>query len=896
METISLTERALECLPELPDKSLRLLIGHLRNRERYNEADHAVDQLEQRTGPTGMVMDHRAQILECRGEIEAARALRQQRCRDFPDATAWIQMARHAIDFSAPDTVLGAVDRELAAQDASSIDLEMARCEIALARGRVDDAMTLAMTLYESSPRSSRPGLMLARLALMTGDDKAAVRHLDEVARKFGQRTAQADVERLLREMDGVENQQIGTLANALRRPLPEDRQLHDELEEFFHPTLEEPAIAISPPLEEDTDARVLQTLQDVFGYDELRPGQAEVINRILAGSDTLAIMPTGAGKSLTFQIPALHLGAPVLVISPLIALMQDQLEGLPRPIRENATFVNSSLSSEEMERRKELIRRGEAKLIYAAPERLRQSEFLDLLRSVGVGLVAIDEAHCVSMWGHDFRPDYFFITRALEELGDPPVLAITATATPVMARQIAESLQRPLHEIRTSAYRENLTYSVIRSDNKDAKLRELERLCKSETGSTIIYVQTRRDADDFAALLVQRGCRAVPYHAGLAKEVRARNQRAFLNDQAQIIVATIAFGMGINKPNVRLIVHFGPSSSLEAYIQESGRAGRDGESSRCILLASSNDGGTLRRRANQNRIMIDELRDVYKRLRTMAVGNWVLMDRTAAAELAHDQTSSAVSIGLLEQAGFVRRHMDVGRAITIRWGQRSAESDATNERDRFGQWLGRIAAGSSIITVPTAVACDELDCSPAVLERALRSQIGVTATFGYQSVCLELLPVSETRTREVQKLLDQLHEREMQRVDEIVAYLNGRACRHVHLAKHVGEAIEPCGQSCDICTGGSEVKSVDRRKLRLGDPYYAALVTWRRERARSMTQPAFVVASDRLLESLASIRPTSIQELVRIKGIGQIKAELYGNEIISVVRQVADQERKSAR
>lgn len=894
MDTTDQIDRAVANLNALPETTLRKLIGHLRDVGRFDDASSAIDALGERTGPTGNLLDLRAGLLEAQGEVAAARSLRQERCQHYPESMAWIQLARHAIDFAAPETILAAVDRELANQDTSSIDLEMSRCEIAFARDRLDDAMAMATTLLESSPRSSRPGVMLARLALSTGDVRGAERHLRRVAEKFGARTAQADVERLEREIAAEDAATLQQVIAVLKRPAPEHRQLADEIDAFFNQAPEEPPAPLTDTSTESATPDILRVLQDIFGYDELRPGQAEVIQNAIAGNDTLAIMPTGSGKSLTFQIPALLLDAPVVVISPLIALMQDQLEGLPPGIREYATFINSTLTADEMERRKERIRQGEIKLIYAAPERLRQSEFLDLLRSVGIGLVAIDEAHCVSMWGHDFRPDYFFITRALEELGDPPVLAITATATPLMAKQIAESLHRPLIEIRTSAYRENLHYSVIRSDNRDSKLNELIRLCKAETGSAIVYVQTRDDADQIAATLGQHGCRAVPYHAGMHKDLRARNQRAFLSGDAQIIVATIAFGMGINKPNVRLIVHFGPSSSLEAYIQESGRAGRDGEVSRCILLASTADGGTLRRRANQNQIMIDELRGVYKRLRAAAVGHWVLMDRTTAAELAHDQTSSAVAIGLLEQAGFVRRHMDVGRAITIRWEQRSAESDASQDRDRFGAWLQRISSGSSIITVPTATACNELDCSPAVLERALTAQTGVTAKFGYQSVCLELLPSADARTNDVQRLLDQLHEREMQRVDEMVAYIQGRKCRHQHLARHVGEAIAPCGASCDTCGGGVKVEAADRKKLRLGDPYYAALVAWRRERARSMTQPAFVVASDRLLETLATTRPRTLSDLVRIKGIGQIKAELYGNEIISVVREVSEQERRA--
>ncbi|HRA49010.1 MAG TPA: HRDC domain-containing protein, partial [Thermomicrobiales bacterium] len=379
----------------------------------------------------------------------------------------------------------------------------------------------------------------------------------------------------------------------------------------------------------------------------------------------------------------------------------------------------------------------------------------------------------------------------------------------------------------------------------------------------------------------------------------RASNQRSFLENRMQVIVATIAFGMGINKPDVRLIVHMAPSQSLEAYIQESGRAGRDGDVSRCILLASSADGGTLRRRANQNTIEIETLRRVYRDLRAQGVGKWVVLDRGDVTALTGDQTTSSVCIGLLEHAGFLRRHPDVGRQITVRWGQRSAESDAVQERDRFGRWLGQISAGSSVISVPTASACAELDCAPSILERALTAHAGVTAQFRNQAVCLEILPTNARRTNDVTTMLDQMHTREMKRVDEMVAYMQGSMCRHRHLARHVGERISDCGDACDVCRKQSPsfredrvtLTDTERKKKRLGDPYYAALVAWRRERSREMTVPAFVVASDRLLESLAEAKPSCIEDLGKIKGIGAIKAELYGVEILRVVREVRTQE-----
>ncbi|MDQ2683382.1 MAG: RecQ family ATP-dependent DNA helicase, partial [Chloroflexota bacterium] len=596
------------------------------------------------------------------------------------------------------------------------------------------------------------------------------------------------------------------------------------------------------------------------------------------------------AGKSLTFQLPALVLDGPVVVVSPLIALMHDQLTTLPEPLRSQSTLINSTLHPEEMDRRLYGIERGHYKLIYAAPERFRQQSFLGALRTAGVRLVVIDEAHCVSMWGHDFRPDYFFLTRALEELGDPPTLAVTATATNAMAQQISTSLGRTFSIVRTSAFRENLFYSVERFQKKEDKATRLVELCKETDGPTIVYVPSRKEADALAGQLRYHGVRAVPYHAGMASGQRTSNQNDFLTGSAQVIVATIAFGMGINKPNVRLIVHFAPSRSLEAYIQESGRAGRDGEPSKCVLLYTTGDTATIRRHAGESAVTIEALRTVYRIIRDNAAGRWSLLDRHELAQIADEQEIDVnVAIGLLEQAALIRRHPDCGRVLTLRWSQRSADSDNVAPNDRFGAWLNRVSSGSAIVTAPTATACAELDCSPSVLERAIASHHGIAATFQMPSVCLEMLPASEGKVDMV-AMLDRLMAAQRERAEQMITYLTTTACRHVHLARHLGEKIQPCGTVCDRCTtSGSRSQPLRPRvrEKRRDDPYFAALAQWRTEKARERVVPAFVIASDRLLDKLATERPTTRRALRNISGIGDIKDQEFGEELVELIRSV---------
>ena len=301
---------------------------------------------------------------------------------------------------------------------------------------------------------------------------------------------------------------------------------------------------------EQDVDLR--GALEANFGHSAFRPYQEAIIRQVMAGHDTLGVLPTGAGKSLCYQLPALLLPRPTLVISPLIALMQDQLDGLPPAVYPQATLINSSLDYAEVARRLEGIEAGTYRLIYAAPERLRQQEFLRLLQRVGLSLVVVDEAHCVSVWGHDFRPDYLFIRKALElleETGTPPaVLALTATATAAMQVEIAQQLGRALEPINASVFRPNLRLEVFPCANADAKMRHLVAVCRETPGAGIVYANSRDRCEQLATLLNKQKISAAFYHAGLDRETRRATQESFMLGQARIMVATVAFGMGVTK------------------------------------------------------------------------------------------------------------------------------------------------------------------------------------------------------------------------------------------------------------------------------------------------------------------------------------------------------------
>ncbi|HET89342.1 MAG TPA: RecQ family ATP-dependent DNA helicase, partial [Chloroflexi bacterium] len=427
-----------------------------------------------------------------------------------------------------------------------------------------------------------------------------------------------------------------------------------------FLPTIDQVEVS------EEERALITASARRLFGFEELLPGQLETVACVLRGEDVLTVLPTGGGKSLCYQLPALLAEqGTTLVISPLIALMKDQVDSLPAGVRGRATTINSSLDRDALRRRLEQVADGGYRLLYAAPERLRQPPFLHALRCAGVNRLVIDEAHCVSVWGHDFRPDYLTIGQARQLLGGPPLLAMTATAPPRVRHDVLQHLG-DLRVIAGDMTRPNLRLEVLRARSADDKLAHLLAFCRTERGSGIVYAATRARCEELAALLRRHGVKAVHYHAGIPD--RDRVQDEFMAGHARVVVATVAFGLGIDKPDIRFIVHFAPPPSLEAYYQEAGRAGRDGLPARCLLMYAPADRAVLTRRSRRDALSIQFLREVYRTVKRRAddEGRVRAAVEDLERDLQADSTRVRVALSMLEKADLLQRGPDLPRAAVV--------------------------------------------------------------------------------------------------------------------------------------------------------------------------------------------------------------------------------------
>jgi ATP-dependent DNA helicase RecQ len=433
----------------------------------------------------------------------------------------------------------------------------------------------------------------------------------------------------------------------------------------------------------------VLPLLRTVFGIARLRPGQQEVIDKVLAGQDTLAIMPTGGGKSLCYQLPAKILRGLTVVVSPLISLMKDQLDKL-HGYGMRAAQVNSSIAREEEEQALRAIEQGELEILFCTPERLVSPEFIALLARQRVALVVVDEAHCISRWGHDFRPAYLELGAALEALGRPPVLAMTATATDEVVADIGTQLGRPnLALINTGVYRANLRYRVIQETNEHDKLAQMLALVRQCAGAGIVYTATVKAALQGYAMLRADGASVALYHGKLGAAQRKQAQDSFMQGRSRVMVATNAFGMGIDKRDIRFVIHAQLPASVDAYYQESGRAGRDGQRADCLLLYLQEDKRT------QQYLLISHYPDAQQLKAVLGMAQELLARGPASVAALQEHVGMRanalrVCLKLLKQGRLLRQNRKLEYLPTGR--QASAGQFATlaqlyrdkHERDRM--------------------------------------------------------------------------------------------------------------------------------------------------------------------------------------------------------------------
>ena len=670
-------------------------------------------------------------------------------------------------------------------------------------------------------------------------------------------------------------------------------------------------------------DAR--RALRDRFGYEGFRPGQERAVEAVLEGLDTLVVLPTGGGKSLCYQVPALLLPGLTVVVSPLISLMKDQVDalaarGLP------ATYLNSTLSGSEIAARLGRVLRGEVKLLYVAPERFDVGSLADRLREVGVSLLAVDEAHCISEWGHDFRPSYLRIAQVRERLGWPRVVALTATATPHVRTDIARQLRlENQRTVITGFDRRNLRYHVVPTRTDPDKDEALVDILRRHVGLAVVYASTRRAVERIADTLNRSAVPAVGYHAGLDDAHRHDVQDRFMREDVRVIVATSAFGMGIDKPNVRLVVHYTMPGTLEAYYQEAGRAGRDGLDGDCFLLHAFQDRFThefFLKSAQPERALVEE---VYAVLRKSAGEPLELSADTIAARMRTKAAARDVdgALRVLTLAGVVTdepaggSHAYVRLLATPARIRRELGDEALDIGFLRALWR---AAGSAL---STGVSID-LDGLPPgfgggsgagrILDRLQGEQylewrrLGGGQRLTDPQKALAAYPVDWGA-------LERRRKAELAKLDTMQQYAYTRTCRRAFVLRYFGDpAARSSCSGCDNCLGTHQAsrreptqngrrRNVRERSPDAGQPrgpgrapaeevtlgaaesaLLARLKTLRTQIAREERVAPYIVFSDRTLSEIAVRRPKTEGAMADIRGVGPAKLERYGARFLDVV------------
>ncbi|WP_242245049.1 DNA helicase RecQ [Bacillus cereus group sp. BfR-BA-01330] len=582
------------------------------------------------------------------------------------------------------------------------------------------------------------------------------------------------------------------------------------------------------------------ELLASYFGYSSFRRGQDETIKNVLDGKDTVCIMPTGGGKSICYQIPALVFEGTTLVISPLISLMKDQVDTLVQN-GISATYINSSISIAEANQRIQLAKQGHYKLLYVAPERLDSMEFVDQLIDMKIPMIAIDEAHCISQWGHDFRPSYLHIHRILDYLPEKPlVLALTATATPQVRDDICNTLEiNQENTIMTTFERENLSFSVIKGQDRNAYLADYIRQNQKESG--IIYAATRKVVDQLYEDLMKAGVSVSKYHAGMSDIDRNEQQELFLRDEVSVMVATSAFGMGIDKSNIRYVIHYQLPKNMESYYQEAGRAGRDGLDSTCILLYSSQD-------VQVQRFLIDQstgesrFSNELEKLQNMT-------DYCHTEQCLQSFILQYFGEEPKEDCGRCGNCTDNRESIDVTRESQMVLSCMIRTNQRFGkQMIAQVLTGSKN-------------------KKVIEFNFHTLPTYGL---------LSNRSVKEVSEFIEFLIS------DELIAVEHGTY-----------PTLKVTEKGKEVLLGKENVlrkERVETRQIVQDHPLFEVLREVRKEIAQGEGVPPFVIFSDQTLKDMCVKMPQSDSELLTVKGIGEHKLVKYGSHFLQAVQHFIEE------